>query len=256
MGLINQGTISANVAGRTLVIDPITATASTPWVNDGTLQAIGGAELRVTETLHNFGIATGDMGSQIETTGHFVNYGTVQGGASISSSGDFQNHGLLSPGESAGTLQIAALDAILHEDSEILIEIAGNSASEFDVIDFTLTRSQFAGKLFLGGDLMIDLDGYTPTSTDFFDVITATSGGGMLSPLDGFFANVTDGGILPTLGNEGFFTVSSVALTNGDVAIRLSNFTANVPEPNALIILAVGLVILAGLNRRRLRLTA
>jgi hypothetical protein len=61
---------------------------------------------------------------------------------------------------------------------------------------------------------------------------------------------------LPTLGNEGFFTVSSVALTNGDVAIRLSNFTANVPEPNALIILAVGLVILAGLNRRRLRLTA
>jgi hypothetical protein len=101
----------------------------------------------------------------------------------------------------------------------------------------TFDNLLISGNLSLGGNLGLNLvNGYTPNYTDIFKIIDISG------TLSNFFGNVTDGGTLATLGNEGTFKVYS---SGGDVF--LTNYTA-VPEPRAALIGGLGLL---GLLRRR-----
>jgi uncharacterized protein (TIGR03382 family) len=94
------------------------------------------------------------------------------------------------------------------------------------------------GNLSLAGSLGLNLvDGYLPQYSDLFKIIDVDGSS------SGFFGNVTDGGTLSTLGNEGAFKVFS---SGGDV--WLGEFTV-VPEPGIACLGGLGALVL--LRRRK-----
>ena len=263
-----NGTIQANVANRTLTIDP-EGPATQTWGNLGTLKATNGGTLQVAHNLDNSGtlvvddggtLAAGDfIGGTLVNTGlmdvrdtglietYSLNNGGLLTGDGTISADLFINNGYINPGSSFGTLNVTAQQATLGSSGQFTVEIGGAGAGEYDALAIHLNNN--FGKLALSGELLIDLQGYNPLGSDEFTILFADNNLATDGPdIEGFFTNVLDGGTLQTLGGEGFFTVSSY----GGNSIRLSNFSA-VPEPSSamLVSLASGALLLR--RRRRSR---
>ena len=194
--IINNGTILANNATAPLTIDVSNAN----FENDGTLQASNGATLRVVGDLNGSSTAILAGDGTITATGE-----------------DIQHAGLITVGDdSIGSLVLDA-NVILDPTAEIQIEIGGTAEGQFDVLT-------------VNDDLTVDgllslvfTDGFTPEADDTFEIISSGS-------LNGSFANVVDGGTLPTADGSGQFTVnfgpgnsivlsdfSESTITHGDV---------------------------------------
>ncbi len=259
-----SGTIHANLFEKSLRVDPV---GTSFWANDGTLRASNGGTLELMNATQNNGLIDVKSAGRVEGSllinegtvaleansvlqaVSMINNGFLTGSGLVGMSSELQNNGLIAPGVSAGTLtlNVGLANATFGATSELLIEIAGEGGGQFDLLDVNFTNS--TGKLFLGGDLIIDLDGYLPTFSDQFVVLTADN----LSLLDGpdllgSFANVANGGFLTTLGGEGYFTVSYGGPQNGN-RVLLSNFVS-VPEPTAGVLLW-GAIAVVGMGRRR-----
>ena len=188
--IINNGTILANNATAQLTVD----VAGADFDNDGTLQASNGATLRVVGDLNGSSTAILAGDGTITATGE-----------------DIQHAGLITVGDdSIGSLVLDA-NVILDPTAEIQIEIGGTAEGQFDVLT-------------VNDDLTVDgllslvfTDGFTPEADDTFEIISSGS-------LNGSFANVVDGGTLPTADGSGQFTVNfgpgnSVVLSDFSVDI-------------------------------------
>ena len=190
INIINNGTILANNATAQLTVD----VAGADFDNDGTLQASNGATLRVVGDLNGSSTAILAGDGTITATGE-----------------DIQHAGLITVGDdSIGSLVLDA-NVILDPTAEIQIEIGGTAEGQFDVLT-------------VNDDLTVDgllslvfTDGFTPEADDTFEIISSGS-------LNGSFANVVDGGTLPTADGSGQFTVNfgpgnSVVLSDFSVDI-------------------------------------
>ena len=196
-----DGTLTVDVAG------------AGPFANDGTLAVANGGTLRV----------VGDLAGSATAV--------LSGSGTIVASGDDIDHaGLIGPGSSPGLLNIDA-NLSLQATADLAVELAGTApGTEFDVLAVT-------GDLVLGGELSLSLlEGFTPSLTDTFEIVTAAS-------TTGVFSNVADGGTLLTEDGLGSFTVN----INSN-SVVLGGFEV-VPEPGTLAL--VGLSGLALLRRRR-----
>ncbi len=152
---------------------------------------------------------------------------TVHGSGSIE--GDVTNQGAIAPGNSPGEIDIVG-SYTQDFSASMLMELAGNTSDQFDILTVNGTAS-------LGGDLSVALlDGYVPSPTDQFQIVTAGS-------LNGSFANALTGIDLP----GGHFDV-----LYSPTGVTLANFTS-VPEPAALTLIASALVFGSLRRRRKLR---
>jgi autotransporter-associated beta strand protein len=134
---------------------------------------------------------------------------TIKGNGSII--GSLTVLGTIAPGDSAGILNTA--DVTFGNGSLLSIELAGNAAGEFDVLNSSGTIT-----LLSGSELILSLiGGYIPNRGDSFDILNFTS-------LSGEFT-VTD---LPTLSN-GYYWDTDNLYTTGVITL--------VPEPAELIML-------------------
>lgn len=168
--------------------------------------------------------ATNLRGSVGGTNGILVNNGTAFAPGDVGTIGRTSIIGNMSVSSGSLTIDLGGLTA-----SSVFSQ-AANSGS-FDNLLIT-------GDLALGGTLGLNLvNGYVPQFTDVFKIIDITGN------LSNFFTNVTNGGFLNTLGNEGSFKVYA---SGNDV--YLTNYSA-VPEPGAALL--GGLGVLALLRRRR-----
>jgi hypothetical protein len=171
--------------------------------------------------------ATNLRGSLAGTNGTIVNNGSNIAPGDVGTVGRTSVIGNMNVTSGAITLDLGGLTA-----SSLWQETVANSG-RFDNISIS-------GNLSLGGTLGLNLvDGYVPNFIDIFKIIDV---GGTLAT-NTFFTNVTDGGTLATLGNEGTFKVYS---SGND--IYLSEFTV-IPEPRAALLGSLGLLAL--LRRRR-----
>jgi hypothetical protein len=192
--------------------------------------ATDGGILSVVGTLNNNGVVNAQAESVV-TIDELINGvdGQLVGDGTIDADGTILNLGTISPGNSPGTLMIDQ-DLTLGSTSVFEAELAGLAA--FDLLDVN-------GDVELGGELSLFLlDGFLPTETDTFDILSS-------SALTGTFSNVADGGTLQTTDGLGSFSVNYVG---GNV--QLSNFSA-VPEPGTMgVLLGASLLVLSRRRRR------
>jgi hypothetical protein len=168
--------------------------------------------------------------------------GTLSGtGTVISDPGNvsgqlFNTGGIVSPGNSAGMLTIQS-GYQQSGTGTLLIELGGTSAGQFDVLAVT-------GMASLGGTLeLTQLAGFSVADGQSFDILTADNG------ITGSFTTIHTTGIDPSL-NAAFAIVPGP----GGAQIGRVSFSAAIPEPAALALLALGsLPALTLLGRNRLR---
>lgn len=237
------GVIDANSSNRTLTVDAIS------FVNNGVMRASNGGTLRFVDSgIVNDGIIEAQMNSLVDFGNNgFTNDGVIQGNGTINFH-SLINNGQISPGNSPGTLTMtSSVNILFGSTSELLIEIEGINAGQFDYLDANFNL----GKLTVGGDLLVDLNGFMPDFNDQFVVLTADNTDFLDGPdLTGSFANVSNGGLLTTLGGEGTFTVSYGGFTTGN-RVLLSNFVPTaVPEPGSAIMIMAGTLLVSGFRRR------
>jgi hypothetical protein len=164
-------------------------------------------------------------------------------GSVAGSNGTIVNNGTnIAPGDIGTVGRTSVVGNMNVTTGTMTIDLGGLTASsvwqEATVGSGKFDNVFISGNLSLGGTLGLNLvDAYTPDFTDVFKIIDI---GGTLT---NFFANVSNGGTLATIGNEGTFKVYS---SGNDVF--LSEFTV-IPEPRAGLLGGLGMLML--LRRRR-----
>lgn len=204
-------------------------------LNNGTLNSNNGIELEAGATLEGDGTVKGS----------FVNQGTVVGGngpgivfkGDVSTTGDFFGastfDGTLRAGIN-GPAQVSFEQMILNGVLEM--EIGGTTpGTGYDQFVGHSHLQTFAG---LRGELNVNLLGtssYVPAFGDFFDLIIADIISESFSAIN-----------LPGLMNGLFFDFGVVELDDGRDAFRVwvAGTDASVPEPESIVLLAFGLLIL------------
>jgi fibronectin-binding autotransporter adhesin len=190
-GLIKTG------AGTLVLSGPNTYSAGTT-VSNGTL--------RVNNTSGS-GTGSGPLG--VEAGGTLGGTGIVAGAVTI------RNGGTLAPGNSVGTLTLGSLT--LDPGSDLQIEIQDA---------FTFDKLVLSGGVSLGGKLdLIFLNGFVPSSSNTFTIITAPGG------ISGNFAAVTPGYQVGIVGNDVIVT--------------------SIPEPSAFVLAGSGILLFLFVSRRR-----
>jgi len=177
--------------------------------------------------------------AQYDSVGHINSSGivhiagqpvVVQQNQSIGGSGTIEgnvtNNGTIAPGASPGALEINGSYTQAATGS-LLMEIAGTDAELFDTLSAT-------GPASLDGLLNVALlDGFVPSASDSFRILSASS-------VSGTFDNVVGGKIAFS---DGQFNVAY-----SPSGVTLSNF-APVPEPGAFAL--IGLAMTTAIARRR-----
>lgn len=227
--VINQGTISAETPGRTLVVDG-------SLQNTGLLQARDGATLRIdADNWINQGTIHLEQGVVICRSISVVN----GAGAMLTGSGvvefqqtQFTNQGTISPGASIGILEFRG-GVRLGATSLLAIELAGVAPQQFDIIEV-------AGDVILDGQLQVSLiDGFQLRFNQYFTILDIM--GSRTGEFDGF----GEGSIVGNFGGKDLFITYS---GGGDNDIAL--FTA-VPEPTCGWLLFSGFGFVHWRGRRR-----
>ncbi len=184
--VINHGTISAETFGQELVV----AGALT---NTGVLQARENGTLRIdADNWTNEGTMHVDQGVIV------LRSGTVTNGPNAIVSGEggveflqtqFTNQGTISPGIPIGRLTfIGGLS--LGNTSEVMIELAGDTANKYDVI-------QVEGDIQLGGKLHVALiDGFALRDSQRFTILN------IVGEVTGGFEGLSEGDLVGNFGNR------------------------------------------------------
>jgi hypothetical protein len=150
-------------------------------------------------------------------------------GGSGTIEGDVTNNGTVAPGNSPGALEIAG-SYTQASDAALDMEIAGTAADQFDMLKVN-------GAAAIDGLLNVSLlDGFLPSATDSFSIVTANS-------LSGTFDNVS--------GNKISLTGGTFDVAYSPTGVTLSNFQA-VPEPGSVALIALAMTA-AGVRRQRIR---
>ena len=224
-------TIESDVNGGTLTIDTAGSNATEVLTNNGTLRASNLSVLDSVQNLDNNGTIEVRDGSTVSARTLINSSASLLTGDGVIDveTGVISVAGAVAPGDGVGVLSLSD-DTVFTSTATLSTELQSDSL--FDVLLIN-------GDLNLDGQLTVDLlDGFDPLAADTFLIAEATN-------LLGQFSNVTDGGLIVTDGGEGSFTVNY--LSNG---VQLSNFTAAVPEPSSVAIMA-GIGIGLFLRRRR-----
>ena len=202
-----------------ITIDPF-GPASNTFVNNGLLRAsneLGSTFLTITHDTLNNGAMSADAGSSITANTLETTAGSLlAGGGTIQSTGHLSIAGTVAPGNSPGTLRLNANGPIQFGSSaDVQIEIAG--ASDHDLLILNA-----GGDLTLDGTLSISaIDGYVPTPTDVFSVLSLSVPNG--SSILGSFVNSS--GTVRTQDGLGIFDFQLIA--NGTTgSVELTNFLA------------------------------
>ncbi len=171
-----------------------------------------------TVTVKNGARIETDFGIGVGNGGTLNGNGTITGGVFVASGGT------IAPGLSPGALNIDG-DLVLQTGSKLLVEIAGSTPGQFDLINVT-------GTLVAGGTLEIQLiNGFVPKEGDNFAFLLATN-----------FVGTFDQIIAPTFDNG-----KTLHLDFGPNGVSAA---VAVPTPAAIYLLLAGLGFL-GLKRRR-----
>jgi len=233
-GLINQGTISADISAASLTISGNLDS----FTNAGTVKAVNGATLNVANGyIQTAGVTRVVVGGTSTTDpGKLI---LIQGG-SLSGSGLIDStvitSSTIAPGASAGTLFIGR-DLVLSGAPILQIEIGGTAqGTEYDLLAEAGTIP-----LTLGGALEVRfINGFQSSilPTDSFTIVTSNQS------ILGTFSNV-GGGRIATADGTGSFAF----LVSGTDVI-LGGFVG-VPEPGTGLLCLLGLPLLLGRRRRQ-----
>jgi hypothetical protein len=242
----------------------ITNYAGGTVVNYGIFESAGALTNRAGGTISTFGSTitnTGDVLNEgtidgpsfgaflstfSQTAGSVVNDGTVDLarvdilGGSVSGSGTWDvgtitvgPGAVVEPGSSPGTMTIHG--DFVCDACTIMLEIAGDAAGQFDVIEVSGTTS-FVGP----SNVIFDfIDGYAPEEGDLFSFINSPSPVDFTSVLFSF-AGLQDG-----------FEFDVTAPETGGLQFTALNSGSPVPLPGTAPLLAGALLWLRGLLRRR-----
>jgi hypothetical protein len=234
--VINQGTISAETRGRTLVVDG-------SLQNTGLLQAVNGATLRINaDNWVNQGVIQVNQGVIILSSISVVN-GV---GAMVTGSGivefqqtQFTNQGIVSPGPSIGNLEFRG-NVRLEATSLLALELAGVAPHQFDNIEVT-------GDVILDGELGLSvIDGFQLHFNQSFTILDIA--GSRTGEFDGF----GEGAVVSNFGGKELFITYSGGDGNNVVL-----YTA-VPEPAGGWLMVAGMAFIhsrglrGNVDRRRL----
>ncbi len=249
--LNNSGTLN-NAAGATLV-NYGAINGNSVLYNTGILNNNAGATLQNdgtlrndTGTVNNAGAITG-TGTYIQTVGRTINNGTLTqaliqiDGGSLSGTGTINGNvnigsaGSVNPGNSPGTLTI---NGDFASSGNLVFELAGLGSGQYDVLNIN-------GNLFFTGGLITFnfINGFQAAAGDSWDFLFANSITG-LGTLGFAFNGLGDG-----LGWE--FTES-----NGHLNLSLTRLGVSVPEPQTYALIALGLVLLGVMARRKQQFVA
>jgi hypothetical protein len=212
---INQGAFASFVAGQLLA------------ANNATFTGANGSLMSFKDQAQYDSVGTVTSSGLIHIAGQQLVIPQNQSvGGSGTIEGDVQNNGSIAPGSSPGAIAVTG-NYTQAQTGSLLMEIAGVGPENFDALNIT-------GGANLDGLLNVSLlDGFVPSASDSFAILTAGS-------LSGAFDNVA-GGHLDITG--GTF---DVAYSPGGVT--LSNFQA-VPEPGTISVILLGITA-AGVRRR------
>lgn len=205
--ITNRQTISILGAGQLLI--------------DGTVTLTGGGTIDLTDpTSRIFGFGGGDPDLLNNVDNTLTGTGEIRVAV--------QNAGTLVPGNSPGTL--TTLDYTQTADGKLQIELLGEGAGEFDILNVLGTAD-------LGGTLEVFLlPGLDITAGTTFDILTAQS-------VTGTFDTV----LLPTdIGGEDLLSLEQVGNTYRLTALQ--DINVPIPEPGTAALLGLALL---GVSRRR-----
>jgi len=224
--VLNQGTVRANVSGKTLTLTP----TGTGFINQGTLQTTGGGRLTINSAslFENQSTVSVDAGSFLTANGGFrqtAGTTTVDGSMTVSSGsfsiegGDLRGTGTIAgnvintdgaihPGDSAGKLTINGSFTQTGE-ADLYIQMGGSVAgTDYDQL-------AVSGAANLGGYLNLGVfETYTPTLGDAFTIMTYGSRAGTFDRIFGW--NFEDGTFLSIAYNPNDITIQMKLLYPGD----------------------------------------
>jgi hypothetical protein len=233
MTLVNGGTISSQVSGRSITIN------SASMSNTGTLSATNGGTLLIPRGyIQTAGVTRLGGGTLTAQTGIIndtlqLNAGMLEGFGSIVANVSLS--GVIDPTVGAASGLAINGDLMFGTNVELRFAVGGTAkGTEYDFLSEAGTVP-----LTLDGTLKLSLaNGFTPAFSDTFTILTSNAN------LVGTFDNIVSGARLAT--SDG---LSTFVVTYGGQSVVLSAFL--VPEPGAGVLIAIG----AGIHlvRRRAR---
>jgi len=196
-------------------------TGSTTTVNGINTVTLAGGTLSVAGTL-GAGTNTGEVNSFVWTggtlaAGTIIATNTTWNGAnsSISNSTLYNTAGILAPGGNGAVGSSTITGNYVQSGSAALaLDLPSATFGSYDTMKVSGTAN-------LGGDLLVNLGGFTPASTNLFQLLTASS---VTNSLNGGAHIVTVGSTNGVVTSDGFgiFTI-----TNSGTALKLTNYVFN-----------------------------
>jgi hypothetical protein len=227
----NQGKVTLDGVGATFT--EINSLAD----NQGTFAIKSGRNFTTSSNLLNTGTLNIGEGTtlQIKSTGNGVltNNGAITGKGTII--GTINNSGTMSPGSSPGTMQITG-DYVQDHLGILLIELGGTTQGN------TYDWLKISGTATLDGMLDIDLyGGFTPNIGDSFTFLTAAT------LLDGtHFSSYEWAGM-----DSSYWDITyDYSADYAKLTYLGGGATSAVPEPTTLLLVALGLIGMAGFRRK------
>lgn len=217
-GLINGGVVNVSFG---------TSDISGDINNTGNIGLASGAQLTLFDDLiqnGSFSIGSGSVA---------VVFGDFSGSGGTTGTGKLEILGTFSPGNSPDVVMFGG-DLDLSPSVSTLIELGGVALGEFD-------RTEVAGMLTLGGDLLVELyDGHTLELGQHYQIFTA----GVLS---GAFHNLADDALVANLSGVDLFIdydhgLGSVSLYPLDAA----GFPPRIPAPTSAALFGLTLLLMSG----------
>jgi hypothetical protein len=161
--------------------------------------------------------------------------GTLTGNGGTVAADVHLDGGTLAPGNTPGTMQIDG--DYLMTDGELVIEVAGLAAGQFDVVEITGSAD------LLGGTILFQfIDGFLPSAGDMIEFLTA-AGPIAVDAVNFAFAGLAAGFLFDVdFSTEGLLLT---ALNDG--------LTVAVPEPASFLLFLSGLGLVVAIAQRRRR---